>query len=78
MAYERSLKMVQIEFETYANQLVQANENEAHINNQSRRFEVILNFRRSSPPKVWCLLSHPILRIKLNAKPYVCPEINHT
>jgi len=23
-------------------------------------------------------VSHPILRIKLNAKPYVCPEINHT
>jgi len=24
------------------------------------------------------VLSHQILRIKLNAKPYVCPEINHT
>ena len=35
--------------------------------------------RRSRSFTWWNLgVSHPILRIKLNAKPYVCPEINHT
>jgi hypothetical protein len=47
----RSLKRVQIEFDAYANQLVQANEKEARRNN-TRRFQVIHNYKWSSPSSV--------------------------
>ena len=40
----RSLKIVQIDFQAYANQLL-ANENEARLNNQRRRFKMILKFK---------------------------------